>query len=265
MKDQTPIAIASRSFSKHEELRKTALNYYDNIKFNDAGTSLKGNELISFLKGAKKAIIALENINEEILKELPELELISKYGVGLDNINLPDLKKNNVKLAWSGGVNKRAVAELALSFMLLTLRKSYFANLCIKDNNWHQVQGHNLTGKTVGIVGFGHIGMELTRLLTPFDVKVLAHDILDKKKEAQKLNVELVTLDELLKNSDVVSLHLPSTIHTRNIIDLTAIQKMKQTAVLINSARGGLINESDLLIALKENLIYGAAVDVFTE
>lgn len=265
MKSKDKIAVASRSFSQHPELRKILLNQYEIVKFNDEGKSLKGKELIAFLKDAEKAIIALEKLDGEILNELPNLKLVSKYGVGLDNIYFKELKERNILLSWTGGVNRRAVAELALSFMMLTLRKAFYGNFAIKDNNWHQVQGYNLTGKTVGIIGLGFIGIELVELLKPFNVAIMANDLHDKSEFAQENNIRLCTKEDIFKEADVITLHIPLTSQTRNIINLESMKKMKPTAVVINTARGGLVNEADLLIALNENIIAGAALDVFAE
>lgn len=265
MKTNEKITVLSRSFSRHPDLRNELLSKYNNVKFNDAGISFAGSELVDFLKDSDKAIVALEKIDDAILSQLPNLKLISKYGVGLDNIDLPALKKHNVQLSWMGGVNKRAVAELALSFALVALRKTFYANQVIKNNNWHQVQGSNLTGKTVGILGLGHVGLELVELLRPFEVKIIANDILDKTFIAKNCNVEMVTKDKIFSDADIISLHLPLTKKTENLIQLETLKKMRPSAILVNTARGGLVNEADLLVALKENIIAGAAFDVFLE
>lgn len=265
MNTKIKIAVASRSFSQNPPLRELLLSRYSRVTFNDEGKSLSGKELINFLKGHEKAIIALEKINDAILNELPELKLISKYGVGLDNIDFEALKKRNILLSWKSGVNRQAVAELALSMMLLTLRKSHFSNWSIKNSNWHQVQGNNLTGKTVGIIGLGNIGQELVHFLKPFNVNILANDILDRSEFCKSHNVTLTTKEDIFSNCDVITLHLPLTPHTKHIVNSKVLRSMKPNSVIINTARGGLINEIDLLEALKEKSISGAALDVFEE
>lgn len=265
MNNTTKIAVASRSFSQNTELRNLLLSRYANVKFNDLGKSLAGEELVTFLQEADKAIIALEKINSSILDQLPRLKLISKYGVGLDNIHFESLKSHGVLLSWTSGVNKRAVAELALSMMLLTLRKSHFANWSIKNENWHQVQGNNLSGKTIGLLGLGNIAQDLVGLLRPFNVKILANDILDRKQFAKENQVELTTKDHIFENADIISLHLPLTPTTKHIINAVTLDKMKKSSVIINTARGGLINEEHLLQALDKNSISAAALDVFEE
>lgn len=259
------IAVASRSFSQNDVLRKEILSRYKNVKFNDSGKSLSGNELVTFLKDANRAIIALEKLDAEILDQLPNLNLISKYGVGLDNIPFKELLLRNIKLSWTSGVNRRSVAELALNFILLTLRRSNFSNLSIKNNNWHQVQGNTLTGKTVGIIGLGHIGQELALLLKPFEVRIIANDILDRSKFAEDHNIELVDKDFIYSTADVISLHLPLTTRTKNLIDSHVMSSFRPNCVLINTARGGLIDEEALLGALKNAQVAGAALDVFKD
>ena len=129
------IAVTSRSFSKNPILRKKILKLYPNVKFNDEGLLLNGDKLVKFLKGYKKAIIALETIDDNIIKQLPELKVISKYGVGLDNINLKVLKKYGIKLGWTAGVNKLSVAELVISHAISLLHKVIFANSEVKKKN----------------------------------------------------------------------------------------------------------------------------------
>ena len=127
------VAITSRSFSKHPILRDEVLKRYPDAKFNDAGLSLNGNSLIEFLQGYEKAITALETIDEKILSELPDLKVIGKYGVGLDMIDLDAMKKFGIKLGWTGGVNKRSVSELVVSFAIALLQSltHYCNHKCI--------------------------------------------------------------------------------------------------------------------------------------
>ena len=122
------VAVTSRSFSKHPMLRNELLKKYPDAKFNDKGLILIGDDLVDFLRGYQKAIIALEVIDNDVISQLPELQVISKYGVGLDTLNLDDLQRHNVKLGWTGGVNKRSVSELVVSFAISLLHRTVFAN-----------------------------------------------------------------------------------------------------------------------------------------
>ena len=258
------VAIASRSFSKHPILRSKVLESYPDAKFNDKGLSLSGNSLVEFLSGYEKAITALEVIDDSILSKLPNLKVIGKYGVGLDMIDLHAMKDRGVKLGWTGGVNKRSVSELVISFSVYLLHRVAFANAEVRNGEWYQVKGRQLSDCTFGIVGCGHIGKDLVKLLKPFGCNILAHDIIDFKEFYQENNITSVGLDELLQKSDVVTLHLPKNDSTNNILNKDRLQMLKKDAILINLARGGLLDESALKKILSEKNIAGAALDVFS-
>ena len=258
------LVIASRSFSKHPILRKEILKRYPDAKFNDEGLSLNGSSLIEFLQGYEKAITALEVIDEKILSELPDLKVIGKYGVGLDMLDLSAMKKFGVKLGWKGGVNKRSVSELVVSFAVYLLRRVVFANTEVKNGKWYQVKGRQLSNCTVGIIGCGHVGKDLVKLLKPFNCNILVHDILDFKDFYQENSITPVGIEELIQKSDIVTLHLPLDISTKNIISRDRLQMLKKDAILINLARGGLVDEDALKQILLENKIAGAALDVFS-
>ena len=257
------LVIASRSFSKHPVLRKEVLKRYPNAKFNDKGLSLNGNSLIEFLDGYEKAITALEKIDDSILKHLPDLKVIGKYGVGLDMIDLHAMKRNGVNLGWTGGVNKRSVSELVISYSIALLHRTIFANAEVRKGKWYQVKGRQLSDCTVGIIGCGHVGKDLVELLQPFNCKILANDVLDFKDFYKKYEVTSVGLEELIRKSDIVTLHLPLDKSTRNILNSDKLSLLKDDAVLINLARGGLIDEVALKELLNNNKIAGAALDVF--
>ena len=257
------LVIASRSFSKHPVLRKEVLKRYPNAKFNDKGLSLNGESLIEFLDGHEKAITALEKIDDSILKLLPNLKVIGKYGVGLDMIDLHAMKRHGVNLGWTGGVNKRSVSELVISYSIALLHRTIFANAEVRKGKWYQVKGRQLSDCTVGIIGCGHVGKDLVELLQPFNCKILANDVLDFKDFYKKYEVTSVGLEELIRKSDIVTLHLPLDKSTQNILDSDKLSLLKNDAVLINLARGGLIDEVALKELLNNNKIAGAALDVF--
>jgi phosphoglycerate dehydrogenase-like enzyme len=257
------LAIASRSFSKNFLLREAVLEEYPDAKFNDEGLSLNGKSLIEFLDGYEKAITALEVIDNSILSNLPDLKVIGKYGVGLDMIDLVSLHKHGVKIGWIGGVNKRSVSELVVSFATALLHRAIFANMEVRSGHWYQVKGRQLSGSTIGIIGCGHIGKDLVKLLKPYNCRIFAYDILDFKEFYEENNVISTSLEELLKESDVVTLHLPLDSSTSKIINKERLQMMKKSAVLINLARGGLIDEQALKETILEEKIGGVALDVF--
>jgi len=262
MDSKTRIAVCSRSFSRNEVLRNELLSRYSNVKFNDDGLNLEGDSLVNFLKDAEKAITALEVINEQILSQLPKLKVIGKYGVGLDMLNLNAMRKFGVNLGWTGGVNKRSVSELVISLAISLLRMVPSANKDVLAGNWKMHVGTLLTGKTIGIVGCGNIGKDLIELLQNFHCEIIVNDIKNYNNFYKKFNIKAVNLDNLLMNSDIVTLHVPLDDSTSNILNESKLKMMKSSAILINTARGGLVDENALKESLKKKHIAAAAFDV---
>lgn len=257
------VAVCSRSFSRNAALRAALLERYEHVTFNDEGLSLAGDSLVAFLAGHNKAITALETLDQSVLSRLPELQVIGKYGVGLDMIDLAAMRAYGKRLGWTGGVNRRSVAELVIAFAITMLRKVTIANREILSGTWRQLVGGQLSGRTVGVVGCGHVGKEVVRLLKPFECEILAHDRITYTDFYREWQVEPVGLDALLDRSDVVTLHLPLDASTRGIISGEHLDRMKPGSVLINCARGGIVDEDSLKRVLKEGPLMAAAFDVF--
>lgn len=257
MSDSTPIAVTSRSFSRHPVLRAELLERYPDVAFNDDAISLAGDDLVAFLRGKRKAITALERIDEAVLRQLPELEVISKVGVGIDMVDQEALRRHGVRLAWTPGTNSRSVSELVIALAIALLRGIVPANAEVRNGTWQQRKGSTLSGKTVGIVGYGSVGADLAGLLRPFGCRVVASDVRPLE------GVEQLELEELLRTADVVSLHLGLEDSTRGIIDRRRLELLQPHAILINAARGGLVDEEALKELLREGRLAGAAFDVF--
>ncbi|PIE35370.1 phosphoglycerate dehydrogenase [candidate division KSB3 bacterium] len=265
MRNSTPIAVASRSFSRHPILRKELLEQYSDVKFNDAGIALQGEAFIEFARGRRKLITALERIDEPFLAALPELEVISKYGVGTDMLDIEAIIRHGIRLGWKGGVNKRSVVELTITFMISLLRHVTETNLEIRDGVWKNRKGREISDSTVGIIGCGHIGKDLSTILHAFGSKILVHDILDFPEFYSTYTIEPVGLEELLRRADIVTLHVPLDRSTRNMLSAERLALMKPEAVLINTARGGLVDETALKNMLFDGRLAAAACDVFAE
>ncbi len=264
MNKQPSIAVTSRSFSKDTYLRTQLLAKYDNVTFNESGSSLRGKELVDFLDGHDMAIVALEPVDDTLLEKLPQLKVISKYGVGYDKIDLNALYRRDILFGWTGGVNRRSVSELALAFTISMLRHLPYAHSEILVDQWRQHVGNQLTGKTFGIAGLGHVGKDLVTLLQPFQCTILAHDQVEDRAFIKKHGITMVDRDTLFCDSDIVSLHLPFDDSTKDFVSASELQLMKNTAILINTARGGLVSETALYAALKSGDIASAALDVFS-
>jgi len=266
MKDSAlRIAVCSRSFSRHSRLREALKSQFRDVKFNDEGKALSGDSLIEFLGDCDMAITALEKIDEYVVSQLPRLKRISKYGVGLDMIDLEALKRHGKQLAWKPGVNRRSVAELALTMMLSIIRRIPESQARIASGNWVQTVGNTLSGKTIGIVGCGNIGQDLFSLLKPFECQILVNDINESYDFFSMNDLEVTPLPQLLSQSDIVTLHLPLDELTKHILSRDRLREMKIGSVLINTARGGLIDEDALFEGIQEGRVVGAGLDVFEE
>lgn len=259
----TRIAVAARSFSRNPTLRLELAARYPNVTFSESARLLDGAALVKFLRDHDRAIIGLERVDESVLAQLPELEIISKYGVGLDGLDLPALARHGVKLAWTGGVNRRSVAELTLAFAIALLHRVPETTVALRGGEFQKLVGRQLTGRVVGIIGCGFVGKDLVSLLAPFGCRVLAHDIRDYAAFYAANRVEPVSLDYLLAEADIVTLHVPLDDSTRGMIGARELALMQKGACLINAARGGLVDEAALIEALASGHLEGAACDVF--
>src|SRR3990167_2628950 len=255
------VAVTSRSFSTHPLLRQQLQKEYINVKFNESNEQLTGEKLVNFLQGAEKAIIGLELIDEILLAKLPDLKVICKMGTGIDKIDFKALNQYNVAFTHTPGVNKRSVSELVLALVFTLLRHLPAINANVKKDKWRQLRGTTLTGKVVGIIGFGAIGRDLAELLKGFNCQCLIYDVIEHNNLPS--HVTQINLEKLLMNSDIVTLHVPLTLNNYHFIDKPQLSKMKKGSILINTARGGLINEEALYEFLQHNYLQAAALDVF--
>jgi phosphoglycerate dehydrogenase-like enzyme len=257
------VAVCSRSFSANKILRAELLERYSDVTFNDAGLQLAGDSLVEFLLGHEKAITALEVVDAYVVSRLPDLRVISKYGVGLDMIDQAALRARGIRLGWTGGVNRRSVSELVIAFAIAMLRQVPAAYRDILEGTWRQRVGGYLTGRIVGVIGCGHVGKDLVPLLRAFGCHVLANDLLDFPDFYAAHDVEPVDLETLLRRADVVTLHVPLDDSTRGLLSRERLALMKPGAVLVNVARGGIVDEVALKAALQSGRLAAAAFDVF--
>lgn len=261
------VLISSRSFGKVNSdavdiLKKAGLEPV----INPYGKKLSEEEILKFIDDEVVGIIAgTENITKNVITHANSLKVISRYGVGLDNIDLEAAKQKGILVYNTPDTPAIAVAELTLSLMLNLLKKISKLDRNIRSGNWKAEMGNLLSEKNVGIVGLGRIGKKLVELLKPFNVKLFVCEIKPDKSFISKHKINLVSLDDLLVKSDIITLHLPSTEQTKKIIGEKEISKMRRNAIIINTARGSLIDEKSVYNALKEGKIAGAAIDAFEE
>jgi D-3-phosphoglycerate dehydrogenase len=230
------IAVTPPAFCKSDLHRGELTRSFPNTTFNEKDRYLTEPELIEFLQDAQGAIIGRDPVNENVLKSLPKLKIIAKYGVGLDNIDQDAMSRHQVKFGWTAGVNSLSVAELTLGFMI---------GLC-----------HNAFS--------GGFALKL-RLLSPFKCRILVRDIVDKEPFCQKHGAIVANLNEVIEQSELLTLHVPLTDATSNLIDEPVLRRMKPTAFLINTSRGEVVDQSALKMSLMEGMIAGAALDVFAQ
>ena len=257
------IAVTSPSFSRNEILRSEILKYFPDTKLNLQGQRFNKGDLIEFIQDADGIVLGLEPIDEEVLSKCPRLKIIAKYGVGLNNIDFQAVNKRGIKIGWTGGVNRLSVAEMALGFMLMLARNLYQTSNLLKQGTWKKNGGFQLSQKTVGIIGVGFIGKELVRLLKPFNCKILVNDIINQDDYYRSEGLIEVTKKQLYQQADFITIHTPLDDSTYKMLNMDAFKLMKRTAFVINTARGGIIDENDLKVALKEKIIAGAAIDVY--
>jgi phosphoglycerate dehydrogenase-like enzyme len=257
------VAVASHSFPKHPTLRRELLDRYPESKFNETGKPLKGEALIAFLQGHERAITGLERLDDAIISALPALRVVSKYGVGLDMIDLAAARRHGIAIRWTAGVNRQSVAELTIAFMIALARNLMPLTREVRDGIWTHGGGRQLSSATVGIIGCGHVGKTVARLCRAFGARVLAHDIADYREFYSENTVTPVRLSQLLAESDFVTLHVPLDDSTRGMIGEAQFAAMKSGAFLINTARGGIVDEQALKRALIDHKLAAAAFDVF--
>lgn len=258
------IGITTVAFSKNELLVNKVRNLgFKKVYTNEELKRFTKDELIKFFSKCDVAIVGLDKIDEEILSHTPKLKALSKYGVGLDNIDFNACKKYNIEVLHTQGVNKRSVSELTLGCILSLLRNIYVSSNLLKNNIWEKNGGVQLTNKTIGIIGVGNIGKDLIQLLKPFNCKVLVNDIINQDKYYKDNNVTESSKEEIFRDADIITIHTPLNESTKYMIDKKSLNLMKPNAIVINTARGGIINQEDLKWALKNNIIAGAAIDAY--
>jgi D-3-phosphoglycerate dehydrogenase len=207
-------------------------------------------------------------VTEDMILRAPKLRMIQKWGIGVDKIDLAAAQRHGVYVTITAGANAATVSEHAILLMLSVLRRLPLADRAMHAGRWITAeirpQARKLIGKTVGIMGFGNIGRAVARRLQGFDTRILYHDIMGPFKDVEKeLGATYVAMDELLAESDVLTLHSPGGGTNMHLIDKTAIAKMKPGAVLVNTARGDLVDEDALVEALASGHLSGAGLDVF--
>ena len=259
------VLITSTSFGKQVKAPLEKLNQYGyELVFNTQPRPLKGQELIDLLADCDGVIAGLDYYTAEVIEACDRLKVIARYGVGYDRVDLAAARAAGIVVTNTPEANSNSVADLAVALMLAVGRHIPQAHADTHAGGWGKFNGISLTGKTVGLLGFGRIGQRVAKRVQGFDCPVIAYDpFLSQEAMAALGVVKCETIDDVLRQADFVSLHLPANEQTRGSINAQKLALMKPTAILVNTARGEVVDEPALVQAVRSGTIAGAGLDVF--
>ncbi|NLW56644.1 MAG: phosphoglycerate dehydrogenase [Firmicutes bacterium] len=232
---------------------------------NPFGRLLTEKEMIDLISDVDAIIVGLDPLSVEVISAAPRLKIISKYGIGVDNIAVDFATQQKIMVTNTPGANSSAVAELTMGLILDVARKISFSDRQLRQNQWGKYLGFELKDKTLGVIGTGQIGKEVAVRAKGLGMKLIGYDLIPDYQWARTVDAVYSSLDELLSSADVISLHLPLADDTYHLISEREFALMKETAILINTARGGIVDEKALLRALEEKEIAGAGLDVYEQ
>lgn len=244
-----------------DEARQMLIDAGFELRCNETGDRLSREDQKAMIQDAFAVIAGTEKYDADMLSGVKNLKVIIRFGVGTDNFDLEAMREKGIAVGVIANYN--SVAEFTLTLMLGLIKNLPKFDATVREGKWTRYPMGELSGKTVGIVGFGRIGRRLGELLKSFGVTLLVHDPYMPKEAISDLGATPATLEELLEQSDVVSLHLPATPETQHLINKDRLALMKDGAYLVNTARGALIDETALYEALVSGKLRGAALDVF--
>lgn len=256
--DQSPVFVM---------LNERAARYAESLGFDyqwKPQNPFSQESVVRALQESDVGIIDVEPYGDPIFREIDQkVKLLVRFGVGYDKVDLKAASAHGIAIARTTGANTLGVAEMALTLILSARRKLRANQSYVQSGNWVKDVANETIESTIGIVGFGAIGKALARLLKGFDVRIIAYDPMPDHEAMKAMGVELVELDELFRTSDAISIHVPYMPATHHLVNAERLNLMKQTAVIVNTSRGNIVDEQALYETLKVNRIAGAALDVF--
>jgi D-3-phosphoglycerate dehydrogenase len=262
---QCRLLVTPTSYGKNDARLKSQLEAeVREVIYNPTGKPLSSTEVARLLPGIDGYIAGLDAIDASAMEAADRLKVISRYGVGVDNVDLQAARRKGIVVTNTPGANSVSVAELALGLILALARQIPEAVEAVHAGKWPRYSGLSLEGKTVGILGLGAIGKQLARRLTGFDCRLLAHDPFVDASTARELGVDLVGMADAVGPADFLSLHLPLLPETRGLVNEDFLRQMKKGAFLINTSRGELVDEVALFRSLESGHLRGAGLDAFT-
>ena len=258
------ILVTPRTFGKAdpvpiEMLREAGCE----IISNPYGRLLTEEEMSELIQDVDGVIVGLDPLNASVISKAQRLKAISKYGVGVNNIDLDYASERGIIVANTPGANSLAVAELAIGLIFAVARRICTSDRNIRQGRWQQYPGLQIKGKTIGLIGTGQIGRHTGELARGLGMEVICYDLYPDEEWAESIGAKYVALQEIITDSDFISIHIPLTDDTYHLISSSELDQMKPSAVIINTARGGIIDEEALYEALKDGEITGAGLDVF--
>ncbi|HOK40877.1 MAG TPA: hydroxyacid dehydrogenase [bacterium] len=234
----------------------------------DVKTGLPENEIVKIISDYDAQIVrSATKVTKNIIDAATKLKVIGRAGEGVDNIDVSAAKSKGIIVMNTPGGNSHAVVELTIGYLFALARNTFLANKTMKEGKWEKkkFEGNEIKDKVLGVIGLGKIGFEVATLAKALGMKIKAYDPYINKEKATAAGFELVTLDNLLAESDYITIHIPGGEKTKNLINKDSFAKMKNGVRIINCARGGIVNEVDLIEAIKNKKVAGAALDVFSK
>ncbi|MDO5535952.1 MAG: phosphoglycerate dehydrogenase [Desulfovibrionaceae bacterium] len=260
------VLITPRSFGKsNPDLFAQIESLGFEIVRNDTGAILSEVAMCEKIADCEAVILGVDPCNEKVLASAPKLKVIARYGVGLDNVAMAECERRGITVTRTVGANSNAVADYAFALMLAVARKVVVIDGRCRKKDWGKETGIDIFGKTLGIVGLGAVGKCVARRAAGFGMKILASDPYFDKDFAARYDITPATVDEICAQADVITLHSLLNEDTRNLMNRERIASLKKNCILINTARGELVDEAALLEALAAKSIYGAGLDVFSK
>lgn len=260
------VLVTPRSFGKTDA---HAFEMLDNAGFevvrNDSGGILSEEGLGRLLADCDGVILGVDPLTAGVLARAPKLRAVAKYGVGVDNIDMDECRRRGIEVSRTVGANAEAVADYAFALMLAVARRVVPIDAACRKSDWSKAVSIDVFGKTLGLIGMGAIGRGVAARAKGFSMKVLAYDVFWDEDYAKSAGIERADPGRICAEADFISLHVPLTDETRGMIGAPQINAMKPTAIIINTARGGVIDEDALLGALQKGRIYGAGLDAFEQ
>ena len=258
------VLVTATNYSKYCQAGKKILeNAGCKIIENPHGRPYTFDELKEIVEDIDGVVVGVDDWNEDVFKLAPKLKGMARFGVGVDNIDLNAAKEHGIIVCNSPGINSSAVAEQAVALLLSLIRNIPEMNRAVRKGEWPRPMFHELKSRTIGFLGFGAIARNVAQRLAGFGPEMIAYDKYPNQEAADKLGVRLVSQEEVLKESDIISIHLPATDETKHLINKETIQQMKDGVYIVNTARGSIVNEADMAGALESGKAAGFGTDVF--